>query len=234
MNIRKLPSFDCNRIESLIRVNPLFSSLDSHQMERLCSKMKITSLRENDFLFKQGDPLHSFYFVIEGIIKIYRLSPDGHEKIIEIEKPGQTFAEALMFFHHPLYPVSAVAMEDSVVLAIQSSVFLEILEKSSRACMQVMGALSHRLHELINEIEHLSLMTGRNRVAMYILNQSMQSGAKFNLEIPKNAIASMLSVRPETFSRLIKELTSHRVIEMHENHIKVLDMGLLKKYAGII
>lgn len=234
MNSKLPPSLDCLRVESLIRVNPLFSSLDSQQMETLCSNMKLKSLTENEVLFHQGDSLKYFYFVIEGKIKLYRLSPSGQEKIIEIERPGQTFAEALMFFDHPHYPVSSVALEKSTVLAIKSKVFLKVLEQSSHACLKVMGSLSHRLHELINEIEQLSLMTGRNRVAMYILDQSMRSGAKFKLEIPKNAIASILAVRPETFSRLIKELASNGAIKMDESHIQVIDQYQLRKYAGLV
>jgi CRP-like cAMP-binding protein len=96
-----------------------------------------------------------------------------------------------------------------------------------------MGELSHRLHELINDIEQLSLMTGRNRVAMYFLDQSQEKGLEFKLDIPKNAIASMLSLQPETFSRLLKELTNKGAIEIHESHIKVLDQNLLRKLAGI-
>ena len=234
MGTNSTPHLGWDQIEQLIRINPLFNSLDPSQMANVSKHSRICRLSDGEILFHRGDKVHSFYFVLEGLIKIYRQSPSGQEKIIELEKPGQTFGEALMFFDHPTYPVSAIAMENSIVLCINASAFLEILQNSTRVCIKVMGNLSHRLHELLNEIENLSLLTGRNRISMYFLDQSMRLGMEFKLEIPKNAIASMLSLQPETFSRLIKELANNQVIEIQESHIRVLDQDLLRKFAGIV
>ncbi|MBC8212068.1 MAG: Crp/Fnr family transcriptional regulator [Gammaproteobacteria bacterium] len=223
-----------SRIEELMQMSPLFSSLDKDQMATVIKHSRVNSLNDGEMLFHRGDKVHNFYFVLEGLIKIYRQSPTGQEKIIELEKPGQTFGEALMFFDHPTYPVSAIAMEASTLLCINASAFLEVLQNSATVCIKVMGSLSHRLHEQLNEIEYLSLLTGRNRIAMYFLDQSMRQGMEFKLEVPKNAIASMLSLQPETFSRLIKELANNQVIEIQESNIRVLDQDLLRKYAGIV
>jgi len=230
-NNNTLPS--CTDIHALLKSNPLFRGFDDELLNKACSHFKITQIREGETIFNRGDPVHHFYFVVSGLIKLYRQSPSGQEKIIELERPGQTFAEALMFFDQAVYPVSAIAMEESVILSIKSRFFMEILHNSNTICINVMGELSHRLHELINDIEQLSLMTGRNRVAMYFLDQSQEKGLEFKLDIPKNAIASMLSLQPETFSRLLKELTNKGAIEIHESHIKVLDQNLLRKLAGI-
>lgn len=234
MNSVNISNLDIDDIYSTLRSNPLFSQLNDEQMFRACDNAKVLYLKEGARLFNRGDEVHSFYFVVEGLIKLYRNSPSGHEKIIELEESGQTFAEALMFFHKPGYPVSAVAMENSTVIAIKTHAFRAVLESSSKACISVMGDLSLRLHELVVEIEHLSLMTGQNRVAMYFLDQSQKHGNRFKLEIPKNAIASMLSLQPETFSRLIKDLAKHRAIEIHDCNIVVLCQDKLRAFAGII
>ncbi len=225
---------DQNVIKSLLQKNALFSGLNDDQIEKVLKYIKINDYREGEVIFHHGDEVHGFYFVVSGIIKLYRQSPNGHEKIIELKKAGQTFAEALMFFDHPCYPVSAIAIEKSTAIMIKPNKFLEILKNSTPACFAVMGALSHRLHDFIKEIDKLSLMTGRNRVAMYFLDQAMTHGLEFKLEIPKNAIASKLSLQPETFSRLIKELNQKMAIEINESRIKILNKDLLRKYAGII
>ena len=98
----------------------------------------------------------------------------------------------------------------------------------------IMGDLSKRLHALINEIDHLSLMSGRNRVATYFLDIYLNKGAEFTLDIPKSAIASMLSLQPETFSRLIKELRTRKVLEIRDNGIRVLDEQQLRQLVGIV
>jgi CRP-like cAMP-binding protein len=97
----------------------------------------------------------------------------------------------------------------------------------------VMGDLSQRLHQLIMEIERLSLLNGRMRIATYVLDQYLLKGRIFTLEVPKNAVASLLALKPESFSRLLKELTENGIIKVDDNKIEVLDDHLLRKYAGI-
>ncbi len=217
-----------------LRQSPLFRGLDQEQLSRIAHHAHPLELKEGQSLFNHGEPVHSFFYVIEGLIKLYRQSPSGQEKIIELEKSGQTFAEALMFNDQPVYPVSAIAMKSSRVISISTRHFREILLRSPELSFHVMGELSIRLHELINEIDHLSLMTGRNRVAAYFLDQAAHKGDDFHLDIPKHAIASILSLQPESFSRLIKELVKRGAIEIQDTRIRVLDADELRRAAGII
>jgi len=233
MDTPNIPTQACSHMESVLRQNPLFSRLDNEQLDRMCKCSRIVELAEGDVLFNHGDRVHSFYFVYKGLIKLYRQSALGQEKIFEMEKTGSTFAEALMFLDQTEYPVSAAAMQDSTLVAINTHEFLQILKLSADSCLLIMGDLSKRLHELITEIEHLSLMSGRNRVATYFLDIYLLKGTDFSLEIPKNAIASMLSLQPETFSRLLKELRSKQIIELTDNRVQILDATQLREFAGI-
>ncbi len=217
-----------------LRQSPLFRGLGESELDEIAQRAHLVELREGQSLFDHGEPVHHFYFVVEGLIKLYRQSPSGQEKIIELENPGQTFAEALMFNEQPIYPVSAIAMKASRVISISTRHFRDLLARSPELSFRIMGELSLRLHELIKEIDHLSLMTGRNRVAAYFLDQAAIKGDDFHLDIPKHAIASILSLQPESFSRLIKELVKRGAIAIQDNHIRVLDQDELRRAAGII
>lgn len=234
MNTTLLNNSSCSQMEMLLRQNPLFGRLDSNQLSAMCSHSKIIHLDEGNVLFNHGDSVHNFYFVYSGLIKLYRQSPFGQEKIFELEGAGQIFAEALMFFEQPSYPVSAAAMQKSIIVAISTKHFLNILKGSIETCLLVMGDLSRRMHDLVVEIDKLSSLSGRNRVATYFLDQTMHKGQDFKLDIPKNAIASMLSLQPETFSRLLKELCINQVIEVQDSRIRIVDMELLREYSGIV
>ena len=220
--------------EDFLNNAPLLSSLTPSQMEALSSHITSITLEEGEVLFNQGDEYHSFYLVVSGLVKLYRLSATGQEKIIELEGQGKTFAEALMFNEGSSYPVTAKAMQKTVLFKFNARFFRSLLLDSPETCMSVMSSLSYRLHALLKEIDNLSLLTGRNRVAMYLLDQALTKDTEFRLDIPKNAIACMLSLKPETFSRLLKELCTQKAIEVHDNRIVVLDIQLLRKYAGII
>ena len=199
----------------------------------MCSFSRLIELKPGEVLFNRGDTVNYFYFVRKGLVKLYRQSAQGQEKIFELQKEGRTFAEALMFLDGSQYPVSASAIEPSTVVAINTREYLSILRGSSDSCLLVMGDLSRRLHGLIEEVDKLSLLSGRNRVASYFLDLYRTQGAEFDLQIAKNSIASLLSLQPETFSRLTKELKTKGALYIEDTHVRILDEEKLKVLAGI-
>ncbi|MCU7854269.1 MAG: cyclic nucleotide-binding domain-containing protein, partial [Candidatus Thiodiazotropha sp. (ex Lucinoma borealis)] len=88
----------------------LFAHLDDQQFETVEKMAHEVKLRDGQLFFRTGDPATHFFLVVQGQMKLTRLSMQGQEKVIEIISPGQTFAEALMFGERPVYPVNAAAI----------------------------------------------------------------------------------------------------------------------------
>lgn len=78
-------------------------------------------------------------------------------KGIEIIQPGQSFAEAVMFFKINSYPVSAKAVLPSRILRIEMKLFLGLLQESNELCLRMFGGMSKRLHRATQDIEQLTL-----------------------------------------------------------------------------
>ncbi len=214
-----------------LRNTPLLSQLTEAQLQRVVSHALTRRLDEGEWLFAQGDAATRFYLVEEGQIRLFRLATDGAEKVIEIVLPGQTFAEALMFLSAPRYPVSAAALEPTTLIAIDTSDFAAMLRESVDTCFVILGALSQRLRALIGEIDNLALHTARSRVARYLLSHCPADRRAFALEIPKSVLASRLSIKPETFSRVTKQLTTEGVISVHGGHFTIHDREALDRAA---
>jgi CRP-like cAMP-binding protein len=169
--------------------------------------------------------------VLSGGIKLFRMSADGQEKIIEIVKPGQVFAEALMFTDQMDYPVSSAALSDTEVLSINAKHFKNMLWDSTDTCLQLLGAMSLRLRALVNEIDNLTLHSGTCRVASYLVQELPEGHKEFKLEIAKNIIAARLSIKPETFSRIIKNLKSQGILSIDGNSVIIHDFDKLKQQS---
>ncbi|WP_316367902.1 Crp/Fnr family transcriptional regulator [Candidatus Thiodiazotropha sp. CDECU1] len=214
----------------------LFTHLDDSQFEQIEKMAHELRLRDGQLFFQSGDPATHFFLVIQGQIKLTRLSMQGQEKVIEIISPGQTFAEALMFGEHPEYPVNAVAIGDTYLLSFEAAQFLEILRGSIDTCFRLMGDMSHRLKNLIREIDELTLQSASCRVASFLWKRwqaSADGDIGFELQAPKGVIASRLSVTPETFSRILHNFTDQGLIRVDGGRVEVLDEGGLLDFADI-
>jgi len=205
----------------------LLSSLSDEQLERVHQHSSIIKLKEGESLFMQGSDVDCFYLILTGTIKLFRLSADGQEKIINIVSDNQTIAEALMFMDQPHYPVSASALSQSEVIGIDAKDYKIMLRNSVDTCFLMLGNLSLRLHSLINEITTLSLQTGSCRVACYLLENAPDDEDILNLDIAKGVIAARLSIKPETFSRILKEFHLRGIITTEGNEITIHDREAL-------
>lgn len=217
-----------------LRQSPLFRSLDDKHLREIQVSSHALNLADGESLFETGDRAERFFLVLSGQIKLFRLSAEGNEKIIDIIQPGHTFAEALMFLKQPTYPVSATALGQARVLSFDNRRFLEILRQSVDTCFRVMGTMSQRLRGLIKEIDDLTLQSATSRVCSMLLSHLNNEGSEeFTLHAPKGVLASRLSVKPETFSRILHNLSNNGVIRVKGSRVSVLNALRLRELAHV-
>lgn len=217
----------------ILKETPLFSCFTEKQLGLLEKSLNVSKLKKGEKLFNQGTSADYFYFVVEGIVNLTHVTVSGEERVIEIIRSENFFAEALMFLGHPTYPVSAVLAKDSKFIAINCQQYMTILRGSSDVCFSLLGNLSKRLHQLVSDINALTLYSAESRVAAFVSNcLTIKSGNLFSLELPKQVIASRLSMKPETFSRALHHLDKINVIQLNNKEILVLDKTRLDHIAN--
>lgn len=212
----------------------LFAELNEQQLARVKQGMRTVRLDAGERLFDHGRQADRFYFVRAGQIKLFRLSAGGIEKVIEIMRPGQTFAEAVMFMESHSYPVNAEAIEESRLWSFDNRGFLQILRESGDTCFRLMAGMSQRLHQRLTEIDHLTLQNATFRFVNYLLREidgTPQTEADVRLGIPKSVLASRLSIQPETFSRILHNLSREGLISVEGKTIHVHDAHRLQAYG---
>src|SRR5690606_36052337 len=109
-------------------------------------------------------------------------------------------AEAMMLMDTPNYVASAQAVCPSQVYRFSNTAYMRLLEANQRLAFALLGKLSVRLHQRINEIETLSLKNATHRVVRYLMTQLARNIGNNSFELPmaKQLIAGHLSIQPET------------------------------------
>ncbi|PMY33256.1 transcription factor [Pseudomonas sp. GW456-L14] len=217
----------------ILRSHHLFEPLNEEQLDELMAASQLLSLDKSDPLFRQGEPAEAFYFVIAGAVKVYRLTPDGQEKVLEVIGPRQTFAEAMMLMDTPDYVACAEAIGPTQLYRLSNDTYLRLLQSNSRLTFALLGKLCVRLHQRVNEIETLSLKNATHRVVRYLLTQLMQLQPverRFELPMAKQLIAGHLAIQPETFSRIIRRLIDEKIISQDGRQIVILDRPRLEQF----
>ncbi len=210
----------------------MFSELTEQQLDRVRRHSHMIDMVEGESLFFQGGDANNFYLVVSGRVKLYRVSPEGKEKVVEIMETGATFAEALMFMNEPHYPVTSTALAPSRIIAINNRDFKAMLRESIDTCFLLMGAMCFRLRSHIREIDALSLDTGTVRTVSYLLNHAPPDRDDFVLMVAKSVIASRLSVKPETFSRILKDLHERDIVTIEGRNVTIHDRDAMSTISS--
>ncbi|MBP7189485.1 MAG: Crp/Fnr family transcriptional regulator [Thiopseudomonas sp.] len=221
--------------QKILREHHLFAALNDAQITQLIEESQLVNLEKGAYVFRQGDPCHHFGFVISGSVKIYRLTPDGQEKVFEVIGDRNIFAEAMMFMGTGAYVATAQTVLPTQLLLLSNATYTRLLRENTETAIALLAALSVRMHQRLNEIEILSLKNATHRVIRYILAQALRACSKcstpsFELPMAKRLVAGHLSIQPETFSRIIHHLSDEGIIKVDGRLICILNRDRLENY----
>lgn len=226
---------------------PLFRDLGATDLERLALACQVRRLGRGDELFRAGEPCEGLYLVVEGQVKLYAQSAPGHEKVIEVFNARDWVVEA-MLFGDSLHAVNAAALCETTLLMLPKAVLLQELSSNPALALRLLTEVSHRLHGLMKDIEAVTLHSGVRRVVDYLLQAPapaversdarrgssaavVERDRTVSLPASKGTIASLLSVTPEHFSRILHELQARGLIAVERRDIHILDVDQLARYA---
>jgi len=213
--------------------HPMFAALAHDQLQRLLHAGRIEQFAAGQVLYARGEASTRFFLVLEGQVNLSLHSREGVEKIIDIQGPGQVFAEAVAFMGRPVYQMTAMAATAARVLGIPNQDYVEILIGNPQAYRQVLQHLSSRLHVRIREIEGITLERATSRVAR-LLDSRMPAEAtdtaRIRLTETRQELASYLAMKPETLSRALRVLADHGAVVVQGRIIDVVSRARLRSH----
>jgi CRP-like cAMP-binding protein len=218
-------------LQVITRVS-MFRGLRSETVEHIISPATAIMLRPHEPLFQQGDPATSFFIVIDGWVKLYRLTVSGDEAVIHVPTKGECLAEAVAF-NGSRYPASAEAVTEARVGRIPADHLVRCIRENPDIALAMISSTSQHLHQLIQQVEQLKAQSGVQRVAEFLASLAMAKHGKCALALPydKVLIAARIGMTPESLSRAFAKLRSVGV-EIDSSQVVVNDLAKLRQIAA--
>ncbi len=200
--------------------------MTKHDLQLLLSILRVRKFSKGESVFAEGDEADGFYIVATGKVKIYKLSPEGRERILHVIQPGNSFAEAAIF-DDGCYPAFAESLSVSELLFFPKREFYELLHQHTQLAINMIGGLSRFLRIFTLQIEDLTFRDVPARLARYLLELAGENNVFVVLPISKSQLASNLGTTSETLSRTLRKLTGDDLIIVKGKQIELLDLDRL-------
>jgi CRP/FNR family transcriptional regulator len=214
----------------ILKHSPLFAGLSDSDLDALMEIARIREHQRGELLFSEGEQAVGFFVVLDGKVKVFKLSPEGKERILHIIHPGGTFAEAAIF-GDGLYPAYAEPLQVSQLLFLPKEGFLGLLMNNGRISINMIAGLSRFLRQFANQIEDLTFKDVPSRLARYLMELSRGTKATVELPISKSQLASNLGTVSETLSRTLRKLSEDDLISVTGKKVDILDFERLEELA---
>lgn len=209
----------------------LFRDIPQPIFETLIACATVKQLGKDQVLFRQGEAADHFFVVLEGWVKVSRISAAGDEAVLGVFGPGEAFAEAAMFLGG-IYPATATAVQDARICCFGSVALRTIANRNADVLFSMLGSLSKHLHAMTEQVEQLKTRNGEQRLAMFIANLCGNASGACDIQLPydKTLLAARLGMRPESLSRFLTRLAT---IGVHStgHKISIQDVNLLREYC---
>jgi CRP/FNR family transcriptional regulator len=195
-----------------------------------------------DLLWAAGDPSEGIALVLEGKVRIVRVSGD-RQTVIHSGEPGTTLGE-VPFFTGDCYPATAVAAEPTRCLFLTHAAVTEAMATDSRLAFFFLRRLSARVQTLVERVDRNTVSSVQTRLARFILERSQSArraprstsgGGKrvvFSLGMTQTALAEELGTVREVVVRALRGLRQSGAIESAgEGKYRVVDAAMLEQLA---
>ncbi|QWR77967.1 Crp/Fnr family transcriptional regulator [Candidatus Magnetomonas plexicatena] len=192
-----------------LRQLPCLSQVSDDDLENIGRKSFVKKYCKNDFVFLASDEVKFFFIVESGAVKLYKNSEEGREIVIQIMGMGEHFCCAPIYADNKQM-VNAVAVEDTIVLAIPVSDFTAMLHCGlTDFGVKILRTLCMRVKHLSSIVENITFKDVEMRVLMAIMSSAERKSPDAEmvpLTLTHQELAAMTGTVREVVSRTMSKL----------------------------
>lgn len=209
-----------------------FKGLSEDELDEIQRIAVERSYPRNQIIFSEGEEGRGFFLIVDGRVKVFKVSPDGKEKILHILGPGEPVGQVAVFAGES-FPAHAQAIRDTRTLFFGRNAFVALIHEKPSLALNMLAILSNRLREFTIQIENLSLKEVPARLAAYLLYlaEEQKQDSRVTLKITKAQLASVIGTIPETLSRIFARMAQAGYIQVDGKTIRLLDAEALADLA---
>ncbi|HRP68172.1 MAG TPA: Crp/Fnr family transcriptional regulator [Turneriella sp.] len=191
-----------------------FAKLNSQKTELLQNISHYKRFAKNENVFEEGDVYRGPYIVVEGQFKVFMLGDAGKESIMHVFREGELLAGGPLFLGGT-YPASCASLSDGCLIAFEYDRLKKIIDTDESIHNYFLQRTLKLLPRLKQKIESLALKSAEQRIINYFKSLGADR-APVALDIPKNQIAALLDLTPESVSRVLNQLIQREILSVDE------------------
>ena len=197
----------------------IFPLLEKELVAEIINVSTLHELKTDQSILGEGDYIKSFPMVLEGCLRVVRLSDEGHELLLYYLNHGEICSMSLtccMVIQKS--NIKMIAEEDSVILTIPVDEPEKWMTEYKSWKEFMMNSYRHRFNELLDTIDSIAFMRLDERLLRFF-EERFRSTGKTLFKGTHQDIADQLNTSREVISRLLRKLEIDNLIVTERNSV---------------
>ncbi len=224
--------------ESLLSNLPPFRNLTRPQIREILDAAQTARVEAGQAIFSEGMPVDRFFLLLDGHIRVQRITPQGDQIILLHIAPGQLFGIGAALGHKS-YPATAMAAGECVVLAWPNRVWPEFIANYEGFATETYAVVGERMADMHSVIVEMATKQVEQRIAAALLRLITQMGRKvergieIDFPITRQNISDMTGSTLHTVSRLLSAWEKDGIVASERKKITVTAPHQLVLLSGV-
>lgn len=188
--------------------------------------------KKGELIFREGDPVTGIYFLYDGKVKVHKKWGEEKELNIRFARKGDIIGHRGLG-KEPVYPVSATALETSIVCFIDLDFFKTTLKVNTEFSFDLLMFYAEELQESEKRMRNLAHMPVKGRIAYALLILKEKFGLTpegfINISLTRQDLASYAGTTYETVFRILTEFTQASLVAVDNKDMTLLDEDALRR-----
>ena len=224
-------------VNPVLKMDPSRLSI-SRGLERqtATSLMAITSLQRKapgEILFAEGDEADCVYEITSGMVRLYKLLPDGRRQITGFLRAGNLLGWA----PEGVCVYTAEAITEVTVCRYKRKALERLIDEAPGFAKRLLTVTSHELRAAQDQMLLLGRKTALEKVASFLIimaeRQDGSAAAEIDVPMTRSDIADYLGLTLETVSRTLGKLKQATLIALPTSgHVVILNRDQLETIAA--
>jgi CRP-like cAMP-binding protein len=177
-------------------------------------------------IIHEGETCEAVYFILDGEVRIFKLSQQGRQQTLVYLKSGKAFNTVPVFLNDSINPANATADTPVTLLILYKDQIDEAIRRCPDLALVFIHEFAERLYHLSNLASDLALQPVRSRLASFILEQLADNKAT---RWTHEEIASHIGTVREVVSRTIRDFEKKGYIRKERQRLIIVNPQLLEE-----
>jgi CRP/FNR family transcriptional regulator len=221
-------------VDCKVRLISVCAALATDELREIEALAQHDSLEAKETLFLQDDRANAVYNVTEGVVRLYKLLPDGRRQIVGFALPGDFLGLAM----GDRYGFCADAVDRTRICRFAQDAFSRFVDEKPHLLRRLHAFATHELSLAHDQMLLLGRRTAEEKIAAFLIGLRRRwarlSGRSVTIPLPmsRQDIADFLGLTIETVSRTLSRLARERAILIVPGGVRLLDQDRMERLAS--